>query len=143
VQVFWVVLEVVPIIFFSWEGEPPQVFKHSVLFAQMAGGESFMFDCTGKQFGWPGFNWLTMDVARHLKDVMADWDYSSQTSKLIWGTIRRSNDGYWRRAFESIQDMLGAFKWDKMTDLDYSLVERLVRHAAEARADIAAVETWG
>jgi hypothetical protein len=53
-EVSWAMLEVVPMIYFALNGEPPKAFPHSVLFVQTPAGESFFFDCTGEQFGWNG-----------------------------------------------------------------------------------------
>jgi hypothetical protein len=142
-EVSWAMLEVVPMIYFALNGEPPKAFPHSVLFVQTPAGESFFFDCTGEQFGWNGQEWLTMNIEEYLQDVTAEWDDGAATLKMTRRWIFGSDGGYWKRIIKSFDVMFQDFDWKIMSRMDRAEMERLVQEEAVRRAQTAAVETWG
>jgi hypothetical protein len=141
-EVSWVVLDATPTIFLASEGKLPEAFKHSVLLVHTSAGERFIFDCTGEQFGWPGSDWLTTDITKHLQDVMANWGDGAETLEITRGWVCCTDGGYWKRAMESFEVMFQSFDWENMAKTDRALVEKCVREEAERRAQAAAVETW-
>jgi hypothetical protein len=141
--VYWVRHDVVPTFFLECEGIPLEPFGHAVLFIQTLAGESFIFDCTGEQFGWPASNWLTTDIARHLVDVEATWGDGAATFAKLQEDIFASDKGYWKRAFGSFNIMWKKFNWEEAAKEKLARVEKLVQEKAEELAKTAAVETWG
>jgi hypothetical protein len=114
-----------------------------VLFVQIPVGESFIFDCTGEQFDWPISDWLTIDIARHLVDVEATWGDGAATLPEVREGIFKDDNGYWKRAFRSFNNMWEKIRWDRMEKEEFAEAERLVRETAEKRAEAAAFQTWG
>jgi hypothetical protein len=142
-EVSWAVLEVVPRIYLAFHGELPEGFRHSVLYVRTAAGESFVFDCTGEQFGWPTSDWLTADITKNMKDARASWDDGAVLLKVTRRNIFLTDGGYWKGLIKSLNVMFDKFNWDSMAEMDRVNMENQVQEEAERRAQAAAVETWG
>jgi hypothetical protein len=132
----------VPTFFLECEGKPLEPFGHAVLFVQTPVGESFIFDCTGEQFGWPASDWLSMNMARHIVNVEANWGDGAATMAELQEAIFASDKGYWRRAFGSFNIMWERFNWDEAAKEELAQVEKWVQETAGKLAKSAAVETW-
>lgn len=106
-EVFWDVVNPRPYLRFIYEDEMPPEVQHSVLAVQTQEGETFIYDCTREQFGWPGSEWLMdpREFTRFLEDMWFDGEDVASLLKCTRRAIARSEEGYWGRIFATFECM--------------------------------------
>jgi hypothetical protein len=145
-EVSWALVNPSPDITFMYAGEkPPEIVQHSVLVVQTRECETFIYDGTREQYGWSGSEWLLepREFTRYLEDMRSEWEDGASLLKLTRRVLSRGEEGYWGRIFTTFECMWKDLRWNAMKGMDPQLVEKVVREAAEKRAEGAARATWG
>ncbi|KAH5240537.1 hypothetical protein HBI42_164510 [Parastagonospora nodorum] len=142
-DVSWRIISPNPVFSFLSGDDELRQYSHSVVVVETKEGKTFIFDCTGEQFGWNGSEWL-MELEefseRMDEDELPDRQGSLGFTRRV---ISKQPDGYWPRIFTTFSQMFKAFNWEGLPLEDPALALRAISSTAAERAEAAALESWG